>query len=80
MVSLMQFNNGITWWKIGNDKEKELVVNGFKELYNHSNSINIDTNKIITLMQEQKQIIIEDSSTINIISPFIPRSRASNAY
>jgi len=73
----MQFNNGITWWKIENDKEKELVINGFKELYNHSNSINIDTNKIITLMQEQKQIIIEDTSTINMISPFIPRSRAN---
>ena len=53
----MQINNGITWWKAENDNEKELVINGFKELYRHSNNFSVDTNKIITLMQEQMQII-----------------------
>ena len=78
MASLMQINNGITWWKAENDKEKELVINGFKELYNNSNNIIIDTNKIITLMQEQMQIIIDDRNTVNMIPPFIPRSRAKD--
>ena len=54
MASLMQIDNGITWWKAENDNEKELVINGFKELYRHSNNFNVDTNKIITLMQECK--------------------------
>ena len=29
----MQINNGISWWNAEKDKEKELVINGFKELY-----------------------------------------------
>ena len=60
MASLMQNNNGTTWRKSENDNEKELVIKGFKEIYNNSNNIIIDTNKIITLMQEQMQIIIDN--------------------
>ena len=78
LTSLLQINNRITWWKAGNGKEKELVINRFKELYNNSNFINIDTNKIITLIQKLMQIIIEDSNTINMIPPFIQRSRAKD--
>ena len=78
MASLMQINNGIIWWKAENDKEKELVINGFKELYIHSNNIIIETNKIITLIQEQMQIIIDDTNTVNMIPPFIPISKNRN--
>ena len=74
----MQINNEITCFKSYNDKEKELVINVFKELYNHSNNMNINTNKIINLMQEQIQIIIEYKNTVNMIPPFIPRSRAKD--
>ena len=75
LASLMQINNGITWWKAEKEKEKELVINGFKKLYNHSNYINSDINKIISLMYEQMQIIIEDKNTANMMPLFILKSR-----
>ena len=72
----MQFNQTTKWWKPENQKEKEIVIKGFKELYKHDENKTFNINETIDLMIKQLDIIIKDQTSEQIETPTIPKSRA----
>ena len=76
LTSLMQFNQTTKWWKPENQKEKEIVIKGFKELYKHDENKTFNINETIDLMIKQLDIIIKDQTSEQIEAPTIPKSRA----
>ena len=60
--------------------EKELVINNFKSLYQHSNNKIFNPNKILNLLINQLDIIINDDNAKNLPPPMKPKSRAKDKY
>lgn len=76
LTGLMQLNQSTNWWKSDNQKEREIVINGFKQLYKHKDQKTFDIIETIDIMIKQLNILINDQQTNQIEAPFTPKSRA----
>ena len=76
LSSLMQIKHYQNWWRAENSNEKEIVINGFKELYLHSNEKKSGREDITKLLMNQLDIIINDNHTNKLPPPPTPKSRA----
>ena len=72
----MQINQTTKWWKPETNQEKELVIQGFKDLYKHTNNKTYNTNETINILTKQLDILINDEETKHMKSPSLPKSTA----
>ena len=79
LIGLMQFNQSTKWWKPDNQKEREIVIKGFKQLYKHEEQKTFNINDTIDIMIKQLNIIINDQQSNQLGPPITPKSRARDA-
>ena len=75
----MQIHSKVKWWKSENKKEKDKILEEFKNLYNHTQIKTINTNILAKNLIQLLYIILKDPNSKTMSPPPIPKSRARDS-
>ena len=76
LTSLMQLWNPHIWFKPESNKQKDKVIKGFIELYNHKRIKNCTKESIANILLLQLEALIKKPESINLDCPRKPKSSA----
>ena len=80
LTTLMQIGTKNIWFKPETESQKEKIINGFKELYQHNRIIICTKEDLTTIFLQQLELITKFPESKIIKCPKKPKSHARDAY